>query len=1651
MKKKILSILLTFSMVLSFFPGMTMTANAEGEAVAKWVTVGADDGEPEDGDYGELGTLIDAFGAANTAAEGKVTYVQLTGSVTVASGALVLNEGKSMVLDLKGNKITVTSSGNVWVIQTYGASNLTLKNGFIDAIATGSSNTVEAIQASGDLTLENMNIEASGNGTVYAVKTTASCNVTVQGGSIKATTTSTRSDAYGIYDSNAATLNVDDVDIKVNSNEDAYGICGSRLNLSGGSIIVNGKGYIFGIKLESNSDGPATIDSCPITVTNEKDGTSSCSYGIQVVLKESRNVEIRDCKITVTGTKNTGKSYGIYGRGAVKVSGKTEITVADQLAYGIHVGYSGTSSMSLIGNEVSISGETADVYLLNATSKLYATDGTTPYAGGNVEVLVGYEPDLTDDVDDVIVYEVNDDNADKFSLTGDLAANYCLERRENNLVLVADGNGNQVTTWKWSELIAENSAALAATVKPGDIIVNDVPDPDNYSQYAVAFTFADRNYDDRIYLGYEEEWVVPSEYVVTVYLDNNETAEYTITSDSWSWMKDDEGDLILVKTSDAKYIQLIDVEIEQNANEKFTVSFTPEAGYTYLYIPQNDLFEYGENADEMLAMLEEGNAMIAAQRQTADGLPEEMAELVVTGGSFEVASSMMGLLVKMQKVTDVVDKTNNHLMVGAAYVITGRVERDVTVAATENGTVTASAARAKELDTVTLTVTPAAGYQLASLTVVDAEGNTVPVEDGHFTMPRSAVTVTAEFIVVTTHTLTGNGKYFGGLDDNATQGDLDTDGYHYSSDGDERILSFQDVTVSYEKWPWGIADDNAVHIYIYDTVIFRPGEGLDGICVVIGNRDSVPVQIIGMTENAKLIIEADGKGIHAAKTFMGDEPGASLHFKNIDVEINSGDAGVFTNFNVTVDEYASMSIMPGSDCDAIITAGLICDEARIVNGTKDGTNWKQTNAAEPFVINKVTPPAHEHSYTYTGNGDGTHNGSCACGKDAITNEACTYVDGVCSKCGYVKPVVPGTYDVTVTVKENKADGTQELCDDATLTLIDLNGKMWIKDQSVGNGVYTFENVPNGTYNLEIKNKNSDKIKTILVTVEDGNINLGMVELPAMTINSKVDVAVDVEGDSPITGAAVGGLDKLADAIAGDIKQEADTEISIDVTMNIEAKMSEKVDDEHKEKIEEIAQSQSENLTFLDITIAKTTTTKQTGKPDSVQTDPINDTEILLEIVIPFDTANRREFAVYRYHELDGSMVQKLTADKNADGEYIVVGDGVITMYVRYFSTYAVGYSEGNETPDESTKYTVKFQTNGGTGTMDDVTVAENTMYTLPACGFTAPAGKQFKAWNVNGTEYAVGAEILITGDVTIKAVWQDIPAPPVIPSVPSVPATPSYSVNVSGVQGGTITVNLKNAAAGTTVIVTVTPDDGFELDELIIRDANGKMIEWKTVGENEYAFVMPAGKVTVSAVFRAVDTGCPKDATCPIWSFQDAKTTAWYHDGVHYCVENGLMNGMSVDMFAPNGTTTRAQIVTILWRLEGQPVADYAMSFTDVAAGQWYTEAIRWAASEGIVLGHSDTEFAPNVAITREQMAAILYRYCQYKKIDVSVGEETNILSYNDAFDVHSWAMAAMQWACGAGVIGGMTDGDGMKLDPTGTATRAQAATMLWRFCEEII
>lgn len=269
---------------------------------------------------------------------------------------------------------------------------------------------------------------------------------------------------------------------------------------------------------------------------------------------------------------------------------------------------------------------------------------------------------------------------------------------------------------------------------------------------------------------------------------------------------------------------------------------------------------------------------------------------------------------------------------------------------------------------------------------------------------------------------------------------------------------------------------------------------------------------------------------------------------------------------------------------------------------------------------------------------------------------------------------------------------------------------------------------------------------------------------------------------------------------------------------------------------------------------------------------------------------------------------------------------------------------------------------------------------------------------------------------------------------------PTYSVTLPGkVEGGQVTANKRYAEEDETFRFTVIPDEGYELDTLTVTDSKGNEIDLTHKGGNEYTFKMPAGRVEIEVSFREIAVELP---------FTDVPEDAWYADAAGYVYEHGLMAGTSATAFSPNATTSRSMIATILWRLEGSPQVDYAMAFDDVAANSWYAEAIRWAASEGIVGGYGNGLFGTNDPITREQFAAMLYRFAQEQGYDVSIGENTNILSYTDEADLSEYAISAMQWAVGAGIINGT--GDGSTLSPQGQATRAQVAVILTRYCENV-
>ena len=494
--------------------------------------------------------------------------------------------------------------------------------------------------------------------------------------------------------------------------------------------------------------------------------------------------------------------------------------------------------------------------------------------------------------------------------------------------------------------------------------------------------------------------------------------------------------------------------------------------------------------------------------------------------------------------------------------------------------------------------------------------------------------------------------------------------------------------------------------------------------------------------------------------------------------------------------------------------------------------------------------------------------------------------------------------------------------------------------------------------------------------------------------------------------------------------------------------------------------------------------------------------------------------------------------------------------------------------------TITFNASGGSGSMDSVTVNAGTIYILPACGFTAPADQEFKAWEIGGTEYKVGDSYTVLVDTEIKALWEN-----------SVITPTTYTVTVSNDGNGTASASHAKAAAGTEITLTATPQIGYHFKGWQVESPAGLVI-------TNNKFTMPDGNVDVKAIFEkdappaptefivtfdgnggtpsvgsmtttdrkltslpsasrsgsysfygwyteksggtkiTTDTVFHANATVyahwtytggggggynppvtyytlrfetgggsdipsvqgtyntyidltkyvPTWRghafigwysersltnkvsgvyltkdmtvyagwrvdenpgtganpFTDVSEKDWFYGDVMFVYENGLMLGTSKTLFSPHGTATRGMMATILWRMEGSPAPKGKNSFTDVEAGKWYADAITWTAENGIFAGYGKDKFGPDDPITREQLAAIFYRYADYKGYDLTV--KGNLDKFKDADKITDYAKTAMQWAVGSGLVKGKS---GNLLDPQGTATRAEIAAMLHRFIEK--
>ena len=219
---------------------------------------------------------------------------------------------------------------------------------------------------------------------------------------------------------------------------------------------------------------------------------------------------------------------------------------------------------------------------------------------------------------------------------------------------------------------------------------------------------------------------------------------------------------------------------------------------------------------------------------------------------------------------------------------------------------------------------------------------------------------------------------------------------------------------------------------------------------------------------------------------------------------------------------------------------------------------------------------------------------------------------------------------------------------------------------------------------------------------------------------------------------------------------------------------------------------------------------------------------------------------------------------------------------------------------------------------------------------------------------------------------------------------------------------------------------------------------WYTDNDLKTAYDFDS-KVTKSFTLYAKWTAKPEDNThnCPAKRFGDLDITAWYHEDIDYVIENGIFKGVTDSSFAPGSKLTRAMLVTVLYRIENEPATNKSIPFGDIDMGTYYASAVSWAQQNGIVKGVSETEFAPDNNITREQFAAIMFRYAQYKGMNAVTTEEN--LHFTDASEISEYAVSAMNWAVGTGLLNGKT---ATTLNPKDSATRAEAAAILHRFIE---
>ncbi|MBM6829299.1 InlB B-repeat-containing protein [Anaerotignum lactatifermentans] len=511
------------------------------------------------------------------------------------------------------------------------------------------------------------------------------------------------------------------------------------------------------------------------------------------------------------------------------------------------------------------------------------------------------------------------------------------------------------------------------------------------------------------------------------------------------------------------------------------------------------------------------------------------------------------------------------------------------------------------------------------------------------------------------------------------------------------------------------------------------------------------------------------------------------------------------------------------------------------------------------------------------------------------------------------------------------------------------------------GSFEFEKLVPGIYNLVVTKDERTVTKKVEISSEDKTCEA---VLPKGATNSIVEVAPG----SP--DMVVGNLDRIfentdTNVYTKDDQKTVDAGGKVEITFAAETKQQEDVSAD-LEKIEAEKNSRDILGLVIDYTLEKEVFDQNGDKKEDASGN-ISQSNVLLEILLPLpvDMQGKNSYSVYRVHEEDA---QVLTTTPSADlGEYFTVNSDktVLTLYVKCFSTYAIGYQEKPKKHD-------------------------------------------------NSEEAAAVTE----------------------------------TIRVEETAHGSVSIQPEQPKKGDTVILTLIPEEGYTLEEIAVTDADGKTVELTLREDGTYSYEQPDGTVTIKATFQPVveTPDCPRDESCPMADFFDVDLNAWYHDGVHYCLENGLMAGTGTATFSPEETTSRAMIVAILYRLAGSPAVEGENPFTDVSEEAYYRNAVVWAVEKEVASGYGNGAFGPNDPITREQLAVMLYHYAKAFGYDTDYSSDA-AEDYRDYGQVSAYAREALNWAVDMEIIHGNDDGT---LAPKGGATRAEAATMLLNFCEKI-